>query len=65
MADAFTKARTRLLLDHPFFGTLSLKLKPKEEPGIPTGGTDGKSLIYNHNWFAKLSEPQQEGFIAH
>ena len=65
MADAFTKARTRLLLDHPFFGTLSLKLKPKEEPGIPTGGTDGKSLIYNPNWFAKLSEPQQEGFIAH
>ena len=65
MADAFTKARTRLLLDHPFFGTLSLKLRPKEEPRIPTGATDGKSLIYNPKWFAKLSEPQQEGFLAH
>ena len=65
MSNSFTKARSRLLLDNPFFGTLALKLLPKEDPSQPTGYTDGKVLGYNPKWFEKLSSQQQVGFIAH
>ena len=65
MADSFTRARTRLLLDQPFFGALALKLIVQEDTTMPTGATDGKYLKYNPKWFEKLPEPQQEGFIAH
>ena len=63
--ELFTKARSRLILDQPFFGTLCLRLKPVEDDKIDTGATDGKSLIYNPKWFAKLSESQRIGFLAH
>lgn len=65
MANLFSKARSRLLLDNPFFGTLALKLIPKEDPRFPTGYTNGKVLGYNPKWFEKLSNQQQVGFIAH
>ena len=65
MSNSFTKARSRLLLDNPFFGTLALKLLPKEDTSQPSGYTDGKVLGYNPKWFEKLSSQQQVGFIAH
>ena len=65
VANLFSKARSRLLLDNPFFGTLALKLIPKEDPRFPTGYTNGKVLGYNPKWFEKLSNQQQVGFIAH
>ena len=65
MSNSFTKARSRLLLDNPFFGTLALKLTPKEDSTQPTGYTDGNVLGYNPKWFEKLSTQQRVGFIAH
>ena len=65
MSNSFTKARARLLLDNPFFGTLALKLTPKEDATQPTGYTDGNVLGYNPKWFEKLSSQQRVGFIAH
>jgi len=65
MASSFSKARSRLLLDNPFFGTLALKLIPKEDSRFPTGYTNGKILGYNPKWFDNLSPQQQVGFIAH
>jgi len=41
------KARTTLLLDHPFFGSLLFRLKGREHRSIPTMATDGVSLYYN------------------
>lgn len=65
MSSSFTKARARLLLDNPFFGTLALKLIPKEDDTQPTGYTNGVVLGYNPKWFNKLSSQQQVGFLAH
>ena len=60
----FVKARARLLLDNPFFGTLCLRLSPKKWED-QTGATDGKSLFYNEKWFNSLTFSQQIGFVAH
>ena len=64
MNPAFTKARSRLILDNPFFGTLCLRQKPTEWDE-PTGAVDGKHLFYNVKWFEKLTEMERVGFLAH
>ena len=61
----YKKARTRLLLDYPFFGTLALRLKPIEDMTIPTASTNGLHLRYNPKWFLSLKELERVGLIAH
>ena len=39
------KARTTLLLDHPFFGTLLFRLGAQARSSIATMATDGVSLV--------------------
>ena len=63
--EQITKARSRLLLDHPFFGTLALRLKVELTKDVPTGATDGVRLLVNPMWFDKLKPIQQTGFVAH
>ena len=62
---AYSKARTHLILDQPFFGTLALRLTPIEDETIDTAGTDGQCIKFNPKWFVKLSEAQRVGLIAH
>ncbi len=62
---AFVKARSRLILDNPFFGTLCLRLKPVERDDMPTGAVDGVHLFYNPKWFEKLTDMEKVGFLAH
>jgi predicted metal-dependent peptidase len=64
MNPTFVKARSRLILDNPFFGTLCLRLKASEWEE-PTGATDGVHLFYNAKWFEKLTEMERIGFLAH
>lgn len=64
MNQAFVKARSRLVLDNPFFGTLCLRQKPTEWDE-PTGAVDGKHLFFNPKWFEKLTEMERVGFLAH
>ena len=65
MNTLFIKARSRLLLAQPFFGTLCLYLKPVESEKFDTGATDGIHLYYNPKWFEKLNEAERVGFLAH
>lgn len=60
-----TKARTALLLDHPWFGSLALRLRMQAVPGIGTMATDGTSLIYDPTWVDTLSPAVLQGCIAH
>lgn len=41
------KARSKLILNHPFFGTVVMKKPMIEAPHIPTYATDGERLYYN------------------
>jgi len=64
MSPSFVKARSRLILDNPFLGTLCLRLKPIEWED-QTGATDGVHLFYNPKWFEGLTDMEKIGFLAH
>jgi predicted metal-dependent peptidase len=59
------KARTTLLLDHPFFGSLLFRLKGREQRSIPTMATDGVSLYYNPEFVDTLNSATLAGVLAH
>ena len=54
-AERIRKARTALLLDHPFFGSLLFRLKGEECRSIPTMATNGVVLRYNPAFVDTLS----------
>jgi predicted metal-dependent peptidase len=58
------RARTQLLLNHPFFGTLCVRLKLM--PGsLPTMGTNGRRIVYNPAYVDQLKPVELEGVLAH
>jgi predicted metal-dependent peptidase len=59
------KARTSLILDHPFFGSLLFRLKRRECRSIPTMATDGVSLFYNPDFVETLNAATLAGTLAH
>ena len=59
------KARTTLLLDHPFFGSLLFRLKGRENRAIKTMATDGISIYYNPDFVATLNAATLCGVLAH
>lgn len=63
-ADKLTRARTRLVLDQPFFGTLSLRLKLMLG-SLPTMATDGARIVYNPTFVDGLKPAELEGTLAH
>src|SRR5215469_13323832 len=60
-----SRARTQLLLNQPFFGTLCLRLKLIPMPSFPTMATDGRRLAYNPAFVEKLTPAELEGVLAH
>jgi predicted metal-dependent peptidase len=62
---ALIKARSQLLMDQPFFGTLALRLRPLQRDDIKTAATDGTHLYYNADFISKLDPIQLRGLIAH
>lgn len=63
--DRISKARTELLLDHPWFGALSMNLRIIPEPSIPTFDVDGTTMRYNPEFADKLTAKELVGVIAH
>jgi len=64
-----TRARTQLLLGHPFFGTLALKLEPTvatEYRGhkVDTMATDGRALVCNPDYVERLTPSQLVGVLS-
>ena len=64
-AERIRKARTALLLDHPFFGSLLFRLKSEEDRAIPTMATDGVVLRYNPEFVDTLNSATLAGVLAH
>jgi len=64
--DKILKARTQLLIEQPFFGTLALKLRLiNDDESCDTAATDGKRLVYNSSFVDKLTAQELRGLIAH
>jgi len=59
------KARTALLLDHPFFGSLLFRLSARPTTSIETMATDGISLFYNPDFVNTLNAAELIGTLAH
>ena len=59
------KARTTLLLDHPFFGTLLFRLGARARNSIATMATDGVSLFFNPDFVDSLNAAELAGVLAH
>lgn len=59
-----TRARTQLLLNQPFFGTLCLRLKLVQSD-LPTMATDGKRIVYSSTFVAQLKPAELEAVLAH
>ena len=59
------KARTRLLLSQPFFGSLALRLALIERPTIDTMATDGRAIFYDPGFTDALSMDELTGVLAH
>ena len=62
--EKISRARTQLLLNQPFFGTLCPRLKLVTMPGFPTMATDGRR-VYNPAFVEKLTPAELEGVLAH
>jgi predicted metal-dependent peptidase len=59
-----TRARVQLLLKHPFFASLCLRLKLVPGP-FPTMATNGKVISYNPSFVDSLTPEELEGVLAH
>jgi len=58
-------ARTAALLDFPFWGCLSLRLKLVEDPTAGTAWTDGETLAFAPEFVEKLTAAQRVGLVCH
>ncbi len=60
-----TKARTRLVLSQPFFGSLALRMGLIENPAIETMATNGRDVYFNPSFVDGLSMDELVGVLAH
>ncbi len=61
----FSKARTVLVLDHPFVGSIALGVPSGFDRSIPTACTDGKAMLFNPDFCSALSDEELLFLIAH
>lgn len=62
---AIEKAQVALLVDSPFWGSLSLHLAVEESTATETMATDGKRLLFSPAFVASLPMVELVGVIAH
>jgi predicted metal-dependent peptidase len=64
--DRVTKARVKLLLQHPFFGNLATRLKIIDATDrLPTAAVDGRNLFINRDFVHALSDGELMFLIGH
>ncbi len=59
------RARAGLILDHPFFGHLALRLKLVEDGKCDTAWSDGRILAYNPLYIKILPREKLKGLMGH
>src|SRR5215203_3154320 len=59
------RARAALIMNHPFYGCLALRLKVIEAPEVETMAVDGANLYYAPAFVDALSEPELIGVYVH
>ncbi|MCR4666428.1 MAG: VWA-like domain-containing protein [Desulfovibrio sp.] len=62
---AMSRARTDLVCEHPFFGTMVLRLSFVEDPDCRDLWCDGKNLAYNPHWVLAQNRETLKAAQAH
>lgn len=59
------KAKTSLILEHPFVGAIALGMPHAYSDAVPTAATNGKRVLYNPEFVSNLSDDQLKFLVAH
>ena len=60
-----SKAKTSLILEHPFIGSIALKMPMTISDDVATAATDGKQVRFNPDFMDKLTDGQLVFLVAH
>ena len=60
-----SKAKTSLILESPFIGTIALNMPFKLSDDIPTAATNGKRVKFNPSFIADMSDEELKFLVAH
>jgi len=60
-----SKAKTALILEHPFIGSIALNLPTVISDAVPTAATNGKRIIYNPDFIGGLTDEEVKFLVAH
>ena len=59
------KARTALVLEHPFIGNIALNMPFRADYTRRTAATDGKEIRYNPHFMNELTDEERKFVVAH
>jgi predicted metal-dependent peptidase len=59
------KAKTSLILEHPFVGAIALGMPHTYSDAVPTAATNGKRVLYNPEFVSDLTDDQLKFLVAH
>jgi len=60
-----SKAKTALILEHPFIGTIAMNMPFIIDEDIPTACTNGKEVRFNPDFVAKQNDEELKFLVAH
>lgn len=59
------KAKTSLILEHPFVGAIALGMPHDFQEGVGTACTNGKRVLYDPNFVSDLTDDELKFLVAH
>ena len=60
-----SKAKTQLILDHPFIGNIAMNMPFRLDESCPTAMTNGEEVVFNPKFVAEQSDDQLIFLVAH
>ena len=60
-----SKAKTSLILEHPFIGSVALNMPMTLSDEVPTAATNGKRVLYNPDFIEPLTDEELKFLVAH
>lgn len=63
--ELLTKARSKLIIEEPFYGSLSMRLEFVKNNRIPAMSVDGRYQFYNSQWVSEQSVKKLTFVLAH
>ena len=59
------KAKTALILEHPFFGNLAMNMPFELSEDVPTAATNGSRVLFNPSFCEPLKDEELLFLVAH